>query len=35
VEVWFDDLAISHTEALIVQENHYDPWGLSLAGIET
>jgi|GEM_PF-3679443 len=35
VDVWFDDLAISHTEALIVQENHYDPWGLNLAGIET
>ena len=35
VDVWFDDLAITHTEALIVQENHYDPWGLNLAGIET
>jgi len=35
VDVWFDDLSITHTEALIVQENHYDPWGLNLAGIET
>jgi len=32
--VWFDDLEIKHTPALIVQENHYDPWGLNLAGIE-
>jgi len=32
--VWFDDLTIKHTPALIVQENHYDPWGLNLAGIE-
>jgi RHS repeat-associated protein len=32
--VWFDDLQIKHTPALIVQENHYDPWGLNLAGIE-
>ena len=32
--VWFDDLQIRHTPALIVQENHYDPWGLNLAGIE-
>jgi|GEM_PF-2679954 len=35
VDVWFDDLSITHTEALIVQENHYDAWGLNLAGIET
>ena len=33
--VWFDDIAIQLTPALIVQENHYDPWGLNLAGIET
>jgi hypothetical protein len=26
VPVWFDDLAITQTESLIVQENHYDPW---------
>jgi RHS repeat-associated protein len=32
--VWFDDLLIKHSPALIVQENHYDPWGLNLAGIE-
>lgn len=35
VDVWFDDLVITQTEALTVQENHYDPWGLNLAGIET
>ena len=33
--VWFDDIAIRLTRALVVQENHYDPWGLNLAGIET
>ncbi len=33
--VWFDELSITHTESPIVQENHYDPWGLNLAGIET
>jgi RHS repeat-associated protein len=32
--VWFDDLQIKHSPALIVQENHYDPWGLNLTGIE-
>lgn len=31
--VWFDDVEISHQEALIVQENHYDPFGLNLVGI--
>jgi RHS repeat-associated protein len=35
VAVWFDELSITHTESPIVQENHYDPWGLNLAGIET
>ncbi|MGV3642367.1 MAG: DUF6443 domain-containing protein [Adhaeribacter sp.] len=33
-EVFFDDLAIRKDPALIVQENHYDPWGLNLVGIE-
>ncbi|MDJ1505196.1 LamG-like jellyroll fold domain-containing protein [Xanthocytophaga agilis] len=33
--VWFDDMKISYSRDLIVQENHYDPWGLNLAGIET
>ena len=32
--VWFDDIVIVLTPALIEQENHYDPWGLNLAGIE-
>jgi RHS repeat-associated protein len=34
LDVWFDDIEVVHTEALIVQENHYDPYGLSLSGIE-
>ncbi|MDJ1466937.1 DUF6443 domain-containing protein [Xanthocytophaga flava] len=33
--VWFDDIKISYSRDLIVQENHYDPWGLNLVGIET
>ncbi|MDX5438734.1 MAG: DUF6443 domain-containing protein, partial [Pontibacter sp.] len=32
-DVWFDDMSIQSTP-LDVQENHYDPWGLNLAGIE-
>jgi RHS repeat-associated protein len=34
VDAYFDDLEIRKTPALIVQENHYDPWGLNLTGIE-
>jgi RHS repeat-associated protein len=32
-DVYFDDMMISSTP-LDVQENHYDPWGLNLVGIE-
>lgn len=31
---WFDDMSVQHVEPMLVQENHYDPWGLNLAGIE-
>jgi RHS repeat-associated protein len=34
--VWFDDLEIATGAlpvAIVVQETHYDPWGLELAGI--
>lgn len=31
---WFDDLEIKHYKNLIVQENHYYPFGMNLAGIE-
>lgn len=31
--VYFDDFAIRQPQ-LVVQENHYDPWGLNLVGIE-
>ncbi|MDJ1492871.1 DUF6443 domain-containing protein [Cytophagaceae bacterium DM2B3-1] len=34
-EVYFDNFEIKYEERLIVQENHYDPWGLNLVGIET
>jgi RHS repeat-associated protein len=33
-KVWFDDLTITHTPTLIVQENHYEPYGMNLVGIE-
>lgn len=31
--VYFDDFKITQPQ-LLVQENHYDPWGLNLVGIE-
>ncbi|AKD02127.1 LamG-like jellyroll fold domain-containing protein [Pontibacter korlensis] len=34
VDVYFDDLEVEHRHGILVQENHYDPWGLNLAGIE-
>ncbi|OJJ14304.1 hypothetical protein BKI52_43270 [marine bacterium AO1-C] len=34
VNVWFDDLKVTFTPQLIVQENHYYPFGMNLAGIE-
>lgn len=33
-DVFFDELKVAHTPGLIVQENHYSPWGLNLVGIE-
>jgi RHS repeat-associated protein len=33
-EVWFDEVSITYAPQLIAQENHYDPWGLNLVGIE-
>ncbi len=36
VPVWFDDLEIAaggQPVAVVVQEVHYDPWGLELAGV--
>jgi RHS repeat-associated protein len=34
VDVLFDDVTVEHRPGLQVQENHYDPWGLSLAGLD-
>jgi RHS repeat-associated protein len=31
---YFDNLTLTQEPPIIVQENHYDPWGLNLAGIE-
>ena len=33
-EVYFDDMTVEHTPQLIVQENHYYPFGLELKGIQ-
>ena len=35
VSALFDDLVLTTEPPLVVQENHYDPWGLNLVGIET
>ncbi|RTQ49010.1 hypothetical protein EJV47_14620 [Hymenobacter gummosus] len=32
---YFDDLALTLVDNVKLQENHYDPWGLNLVGIET
>ena len=31
--VWFDQFSILSTGPLIVQETHYDPWGVELSGL--
>jgi len=35
VDVYFDDVTVEHQQGLQIQENQYDPWGLSLAGLST
>ena len=32
-DVWFDNLRLLSTGSLLVQETHYDPWGLELTGL--
>jgi RHS repeat-associated protein len=32
-DVWFDNLMVSRVSSAIVQETHYDPWGLELTGL--
>ena len=34
VDVFFDDVRVEHRPGLLVQETQYDPWGLSLAGLD-
>lgn len=34
IPAYFDDLLLRPVDAPKVQENHYDPWGLNLRGIE-
>ncbi|WP_202927936.1 DUF6443 domain-containing protein [Cyclobacterium roseum] len=33
-DVWFDDFRVTTLSPLVVQEDHYDPWGLELSGLE-
>jgi len=32
-DVFFDDIEVEHRQGLLVQETHYDPYGLELAGL--
>ncbi|WP_199856383.1 DUF6443 domain-containing protein [Lunatibacter salilacus] len=32
-DVWFDDFEVQSKTPLIVQESHYDPWGVQLSGL--
>ena len=32
-DVWFDNFSVQSTTALIVQETHYDPWGVEMEGL--
>ena len=32
LDVFFDDLKVSHTQSEILQEDHYYPFGLTLGG---
>ncbi|MGI4733612.1 MAG: leucine-rich repeat domain-containing protein [Janthinobacterium lividum] len=34
VDVFFDDVQVTHQQGLLVQENQYEPWGLGLAGLD-
>ncbi|MFO7825205.1 MAG: RHS repeat-associated core domain-containing protein [Cyclobacterium sp.] len=31
--VWFDDFTVETTLSPVIQETHYDPWGLELTGL--
>jgi RHS repeat-associated protein len=32
-DVWFDNMMVMSISSVIVQETHYDPWGLELTGL--
>jgi RHS repeat-associated protein len=32
-DVWFDNMMVMSVSSVIVQETHYDPWGLELKGL--
>ena len=33
-DVWYDNFRVLSSTALVVQENHYDPWGMVLKGLD-
>lgn len=35
VPVYFDNFAVSHERAALIQEDHYYPFGLRIAGISS
>lgn len=33
VDVWFDDFQVGTCPPLVIEETHYDPWGVELSGL--